>query len=329
MSHIDLKYLMLISSQLERFSAKSETLYNCRCPVCGDSSKNKLKARGYFYETPKGYYYKCHNCNYGASFSSLLQRIDDTLYTDYSLEKLNSKNLLSKNKTKIQIKQSKFKPVDLVTAKDSHDDITRYAISRGMGIDQLSRVYSCCNFRKWAVDKFTDKYEKVSESKKLILPFFDLDGNLVGAQARSIDPNEKLRYETVKHPDVEHMIFGLENWNRNRTTRIVEGPIDSLFVQNALAMASSDLKRIKKILPSLDIDNTVFCWDNEPRSREIVKLIENAIENNLKVFLWPDTVPCKDFNDAINIGLDVENIISNNTFHGVSAKLRFVTWRKV
>lgn len=329
MSHIDLKYLMLISSQLERFSAKSETLYNCRCPICGDSSKNKLKARGYFYETPKGYYYKCHNCNYGSSFNTLLERIDSALYSDYSLEKLNSRNTLYPKNIKKDSKQTKFKNIQLKSAADSIDDVTRYAMSRGFTANQLNRVYSCPNFRTWAVERFGDKYDKVSESKKLILPFFDLDGNLVGAQARSIDPNEKLRYETVKHPEVEHMVFGLDNWNRNKTTRIVEGPIDSLFVDNAIAMASSDLKRIKKVLPSLNIDNTVFCWDNEPRSKEIVKLIENAIENNLKVFLWPDTIPCKDFNDAMNIGLDVENIISNNTFHGVSAKLRFVTWRKV
>lgn len=329
MTHIDLKYLLLVSSQLERFSAKSETLYNCRCPVCGDSSKNKLKARGYFYETPKGYSYKCHNCNHGCSFGSLLERIDHTLYSDYTIEKLNSRNLTSTAKPKKQNKEVKFKSIGLVSVEDSKDDVTRYALARGIRPDQLNRIYSCSNFRKWAVDKFSDKYEKVSESKKLILPFFDLEGNLIGAQARSIDPSEKLRYETIKHPEVEHMVFGLDCWNRNQTTRIVEGPIDSLFVQNSIAMASSDLKRIKKVLPSLNIDDTVFCWDNEPRSKEIVKLIENAIENNLKVFLWPDTIPCKDFNDAVNIGVDVETIIRDNTFRGVGAKLRFVTWRKI
>lgn len=328
-SYVDLKYLMIASPQLERFSAKGESLYNCRCPICGDSSKNKLKARGYFYETPNGYYYKCHNCSYGSSFSNFLKLFNATLYSDYSLEKIGCRNSnIARSIKKIESNNS-FKSIGLLSAVRSIDDVTRYCITRGMGIKQLRRVYSCPNFRHWAVERFGQKYEKVSDSKKLILPFFDLNGNLVGAQARSINPLDKLRYETAKHPDVEHIVFGLDRWNRNKLTKIVEGPIDSLFVENSIAMASSDLKRVKKVLPSLDIDNTVFCWDNEPRNKEIVKLIESAIESNLNVFLWPDTVPCKDFNDAANIGLDIEDMIANNTFSGISAKLKFVTWSKI
>ena len=61
--YIDKKFINLMSGQLERFSWKKDNLANCRCPICGDSSKNKVKARGFFFEKKGEYFYKCHNCS--------------------------------------------------------------------------------------------------------------------------------------------------------------------------------------------------------------------------------------------------------------------------
>jgi hypothetical protein len=328
MFYLDQKYLMILSTSLSRFSDKGNHVYNCRCPLCGDSQKNKLKARGYFYEVDKGIAYKCHNCSYSGFFSQVLQQLNPTLYSQYSLERLNDSPIKSIQPKKEKV-ETKYKDINLKTLYDSKDDVTRYALARGLKLTAIKRVYSCPNFRRWCVEQFGEKYSKVSESAKLLLPFYDIEGNLVGAQGRSIDPKENLRYETVKHPEVESMIFGLDQWNRNITTKIVEGPIDSLFLKNGLAVASSDLKRAKKILPQLNIENTVFCWDNEPRSREIVKLIEEAIDNGFRVFIWPNNILGKDFNDVANTGVDIERMIEDNTFSGVRARLEFTRWKKV
>ena len=43
------KYINLMSNQFSVFKRKNNKLYNVRCPECGDSKKNKFKARGYFY----------------------------------------------------------------------------------------------------------------------------------------------------------------------------------------------------------------------------------------------------------------------------------------
>ena len=44
---VDIKYIGLLSPNLSQFKKKKDGLYNFRCPYCGDSQKNKLKARGY------------------------------------------------------------------------------------------------------------------------------------------------------------------------------------------------------------------------------------------------------------------------------------------
>ena len=49
-SYIDIKYLNIISPQLQKFKKKGNNLWNFRCPYCGDSQKNKTKARGFVYQ---------------------------------------------------------------------------------------------------------------------------------------------------------------------------------------------------------------------------------------------------------------------------------------
>ena len=49
MDLVDSKYIGLVSSRLPKFKRIKPNLYNCRCPICGDSQKQRNKARGYFY----------------------------------------------------------------------------------------------------------------------------------------------------------------------------------------------------------------------------------------------------------------------------------------
>jgi len=40
-TYIDVKYINLCSSVLERFKQKTTNLWNFRCPICGDSKRVK------------------------------------------------------------------------------------------------------------------------------------------------------------------------------------------------------------------------------------------------------------------------------------------------
>ena len=90
---IDKKFINLMSGQLERFSWKKENLANCRCPICGDSSKNKVKARGFFFEKKGEFFFKCHNCSVGLNLYNFMSQVSPNLCKEYSLEKFKEKNL--------------------------------------------------------------------------------------------------------------------------------------------------------------------------------------------------------------------------------------------
>ena len=83
---IDQKYINILSGRLDRFSHKSGNLYNFRCPFCGDSQKNKYKARGYVYEKKGGLFFKCHNCSVGTHMRGLIDHLDPALGDAYGLE---------------------------------------------------------------------------------------------------------------------------------------------------------------------------------------------------------------------------------------------------
>ena len=105
----------------------------------------------------------------------------------------------------------------------------------------------------------------------------------------------------------------------------MEGPIDSLFIQNCIAVAQSDLR-----VPQYK-DKAILVPDNEPRNKQIIQQLERAIDDNYRVVIWPDYVRQKDINDMILSGLDaveIMDIISNNTFQGLSAKVELQKWKR-
>ena len=80
---IDRAFLLRASSKLQKFTQKKEDLYNFRCPLCGDSQKNKIKARGYVYEKKNNYFFMCHNCSASISFYNFLEKVDPGLLKEY------------------------------------------------------------------------------------------------------------------------------------------------------------------------------------------------------------------------------------------------------
>ena len=118
-------------------------------------------------------------------------------------------------------------------------------------------------------------------------------------------------------------IFGLEDINVDKPVYVTEGPLDSIFVDNCIAMAGSD--------GQINFDDTIMVYDNEPRSVEIVKKIQKSINKGFKVVIWPGTLEYKDINDMIMSGLnkaDVKLIIETNTYKGLQANMALTNWKK-
>jgi hypothetical protein len=325
---LDVTYLNKITSQLRNFQKVRANVFRCSCPICGDSQKHTHKARGYFFEYHNSLVYKCHNCAVSLGFSSFLKDINSLLYNEYLVEKFNrpgkEENQLDFTQYTLEVKSCELP--SLMELPSEHY-VVSYIESRKIPFSQYSRLYFCEDWGVWAHRVIDEKYDKPNDHR-IVLPFYDQNGYFVGAQGRALAGDKKMRYVTAKNSQVPHMIFGLDAWNKFTTTYVVEGPIDSLFLPNCLAIASSDLVSVFKRLPELNRDKVVLVFDNEPFSKEITSLMSHAIDLGIAVCIWPTAVKQKDINDMILAKLNPEQIIKENTFSGLLAQTKFAFWRK-
>ena len=335
-TYIDKKFINIISSKLEKFAWKKETLANCRCPICGDSQKHKNKARGFFFQKGNDFFFKCHNCAFSSNLYNFLEQVAPSLCKEYALERWkNGENGKSNyKKPKIVFEKPVFKKTDLVgcTPLSSLDDdhiCKRYVLSRKIPTEALSILYYTEDFASIAKAIDPDKTELVKESR-LIIPIYDEDDNLIGIQGRYIGNNpQAIRYITIKNKNATRLWYGLNRVN-DEPVYVVEGPIDSLFLPNGVATLGMDSTMT---LPNTINDKkVVFVIDNEPRNYNVVEILQQLIEKKFNVVIWPNTVKEKDVNDMVLSGKTTQqivDIINKNTYNGLQAKLKLNEWKKI
>jgi len=323
MDLVDSKYIGLVSSRLQKFKRVKADLYNFRCPICGDSQKHKNKARGYFYQVKTNTNYKCHNCGASLSFNNFLKQIDPTLHKQYIMEKFKDgftgKNFVVEE-PKLEFKKPVFKSkLDLPRASEI-PAAKNYLEKRKVDSTQF---YYTDKFKQWVnTKKQTFDYIKKDESR-IIIPMYDTERNLIGFQGRSLIPNS-VKYITVMLNEEAPKVYGLDKINKEETVYVVEGPFDSTFVSNSVAMCGSDSS-----LACLKGSSIVYVYDNEPRNKEIVGRIDKCIQRGDRVIIWPTIIEDKDINDMILSGHDIMSVLKSNTYSGLEAQIKFNNWKKV
>lgn len=344
---IDIKYLNQIGNRLPLFKKKSEYLWNCRCTICGDSQAKKNKARGYFYRQKNDLYYKCHNCDASQHFGTFLKDFDTSLYREYRLERYgNGENRRAHANPEDELKKLFTEPqfsfgdempgptlldelLDRVDKLPADHEVRKFCSSRGIPDYQLSRLYFIDDMRR--IDQISPAMkDKIRTAEpRLVLPFRDSAGKLVGVSCRALR-GEALRYITVRIDDTAPLIFGRENMNPLTQVYAVEGPIDSLFLPNAIAVGGTGFGR----LDSLGVKSKYLTviLDNQPRNREIVSIYKKTILAGHRIFIWPNTINVKDINDLVLVGYtqkQIQNMIDNHTYEGLTAMMHFNTWKRV
>ena len=324
----EIKYLNILSTRLPLFKRKKEFLWNFRCPICGDSQKSTTRARGFVFQVKGKLVYKCHNCGTTCSFDTFLKNLDPALYKEYRLEKFKeSKPRRATPLTPKKIgKSPEFKKnilsslTPLADLNNSHP-AKEYILNRRLPIESL---YYTESFKEWTNSVKPETFPEVTHDEgRIIIPFRDKEGNTFGFQGRSLS-NTGLRYITVLLQEGQPKIFGLNTIDYGKTIYVVEGPLDSLLVDNCIAMAGADLS----MLPSSLGKNLVFVFDNEPRNVHITSRIDMQITAGNKVVIWPSSIKQKDVNDMVLAGIDVNTVIQSNTYSGLTATLKLNDWRK-
>ena len=337
----DRKYINVLRSRLDKFSQKKDNLYNFRCPLCGDSKKNLNKARGFLYVKKGGFYYKCHNCGVGTTLGKFIKEIDVVLYKQYITERWKSGENGNSNyeKPKFTFDPPVFKQTDgilrskkLVRVRDLDDLHVAKQYFNNRGIVKLNDFYYAESWIEFVDDAFQEKYpdvKKAIDHSRIIIPFFDMNKNLTHIQGRTIDDNSYTqRYITLRVVEGALKVFGLDKINWNKTVYVVEGPFDSLFLPNCIAMGGGDCEHLDSIV-STEIG--VVVMDNEPRSVDTVKRMERYIDIGYPICVWPEKIKEKDINDIFLSGMNSEKIldlINKNTYLGIGAKFALNTWRK-
>ena len=329
MSYIDVKYIQLVGSRLSLFAKKKADLFNFRCPYCGDSQKRKNKARGYLFKVKNDFMYKCHNCGVGRTLSNFLKDQDSFLHDQYVMEKF--KDGRTGKGTTVPNPKFDFKPpvfrkndinLEKISELNTSHEAREYLEQRG--IKDLEYFYYCPKFKAWTNEQKKTFDNLRQDSPRIIIPFRDKDGKLFGYQGRSLAPSAKMRYITIMLDEDKPKIFGQDRINDDESVYIVEGPFDSTFIQNSVAMAGSDVD-----CRSFGWSDHIWIYDNEPRNREIVTRITKSVDRGDKVVIWPKNIQQKDINDMHLAGHDVQKVVESNVYHKLEAKLKLNDWKKV
>lgn len=335
MSWIDYKYIQLVGAQLLLFKQKRPDVWNFRCPYCGDSDKDATKARGYIFSHKGDYKFKCHNCGHPSYFSSFLKYVSPELYKQYRMElfkensggkirkptkkpKFKRRNRAEKPSFKIPPELDGLEPI--VTLPNDHF-IIKYVVSRGIPKKHWDSLF-------W-VDEMRDIADRIGgyddtrfdKFPRLLLPFINRDGDMTHIQGRAVGDRvpKGSRYYTLEVVEDAPKVFGLEKIIDTKPVKVVEGPIDSLFLSNCVGMGGADVP-----WELFDPSNTIFVWDNERRSRTIVKKMRDAVDRGFAVNIWDKSIREKDINDMILAGRtsdQLDSYILTHSHRGLKAKM--------
>jgi len=353
---IDRKYLGFVSSKLDQFKQKSQDLYNFRCNYCGDSKKNKFKARAYIYRKNNDYFFSCHNCSKSTTFGKFLQELDHAQYRAYALERYSSGETGNHNYQKPTFDNHKGNAFSRFQSSDSNsgraetparqlektwnqitlDSVDKlpeshyarsYIINRKIPEKYWSEIYYTPYFKDFLDGEFPEHgKEDIPNDDRIVLCYTNEDGEITNIAGRALSES-KIRYVTVKIKD-EKKLFGLHRLCKQDRIYILEGQFDSYFLENSIASGDSNLGNVAAVFAELD---TVLIYDVQPRNKDLVNQIEKSIDKGYRVCLFPESTNGKDINEMIMNGLtssEIKSIIDNNTFSGLAAKLKFMQWKR-
>lgn len=321
MDAIDEKYITNLP--LEKLKKVKHGLYNCRCPLCGDSQRNKTKARGYFYQVRNTTNYKCHNCGASMSFNNFLKTYNSILHAQFCLDKymagFTGKNFPVES-PKFYTEQPVFKEKLSLPRASENELAKQYLESRLL---DPAKFYYAEKFKEW-VNTLKETFDKSAlyyEESRIVIPLH-INKKVVGFQGRALDKSP-IKYITIMLDDAAPKVYNLDSIDTTKPVYILEGPFDSEFIPNSIAMCGADIN-----LRTLNISYPVYVYDNEPRNKDILMRMEKVIERGESLVIWPNNITQKDINLMVMSGIDVLSIIDKNTFNGLEAKLQFSFWKK-
>jgi hypothetical protein len=278
----------------------------------------------------------------GTTFSNFLKAIDAQAHKQYVLERYaegHNKHCPVEKPDFSELKSNAFsklkKSVNLDRISDLPDEhfAKKYIVNRKIPTESWGKIFFTSNFKQFILEEFSDEVGDdvdAPEDERIVLLYKNPQGEVTNIAGRALN-NSKLRYITIKVKD-DYKVFGVDELLPDQTAYVVEGQFDSFFLDNCVASGDSNLCSVGSYLNlALGATDVVLVFDNEPRNKEICRQIDKAISLNYKVTIFPDSIEGKDINDMITNGAtksDIKKLVEENIFSGLSARMRFTSWKK-
>ncbi|MDR3503041.1 MAG: hypothetical protein P4L79_10725 [Legionella sp.] len=342
MSYIESKYINLLSFRLRNFKRKGSSVWNFSCPLCGDSATDKRKARGYIYQDEGNLTYKCHNCGEVRNIPNLIRDIDETTYREFRKEQLmdEGKHPFEKEKEvkfdkieRLKLFDTRFEKLDRISTIDKDHYAREYVSERLIPEERWSDLYFCPEFYAYTnlliPHKFSDKALKF-DKPRLFIPFRNKNKEMFAFQGRLFTTKTgDVKYITISLDEDKPTLYGLDRVDMKKDIFVFEGPLDSMFIDNSIAVAGGDL--VSKT-ETLNKERLIAVYDNERRSPTTVKKIQKAIDRGYRVCIWPEKIESKDLNQMVLDGYkvnDLRDVILQHSFKGPRAQISLNQWSRL
>lgn len=338
---IDQKYIGLVSSQLELFKQINQQTYNFRCPFCGDSKRRLTKTRGYFYFRDNKWKYKCHNCGHTDNLYGVLEHVNPALLKQYTFEifrEMGGKQRLTNEKKSVKDrflfrneKQDAYLSTPIgelkkISQLSPDHSAKKYIVSRKIPSNRHYELFYTDNFQELANKFKPGKFNPVAKSDpRVVIPFISRDGELVAFQGRAIN-NSVQRYIMIVVDYDAPRYYGFNHVDLRKPVYILEGPIDSMFVKNAVAYGTL---QTTAGLDEFSATEFVFVFDNQYRNKDVCRHMKRIINAGHYIVLLPNKMTGKDINEMILTGTnqrDIMSLLEKYTFKGLSASTNFKFW---
>lgn len=336
---IDNEFAYRAFSHLPRFrqiNNSSTFKLTFRCPVCGDSQTDAMKARGWYYGGTPGNVH-CYNCQYHNTISGYLKEYDEELYREYLMEVRKEKARMEPKIEKVpeHKPEPEKKTINSLPSCSRLDKlpeehpIVKYVKSRCIPKESWNRLWFTLEWPKLVNKIQPGTYKKEIPEPRLVIPIFNKDGKAESFQGRSLRKDAPQKYITIKAFETATKIYGVERVKEGDVW-VMEGPIDSLFIPNAIAITGGSI--------DLDVvpfkERRVWVMDNEPRHPDTIARMKRLVDAGERVMFW-DRAPwrSKDVNDMVMkenaTPQEILEYMKQNISSGLHAKMRLSRYSKI
>ena len=118
-----------------------------------------------------------------------------------------------------------------------------YATKRQLPSNFYDKLLFTQHYNQFITTIVPNHGKQIVDDARLVIPFYDEYNELIAVSGRALETSDyKLRYVTIRTDDrKDKLIFGMDRINVHETVKVVEGPIDSIFLSNCIASGDSNL----------------------------------------------------------------------------------------